>query len=66
MAADVLLNHAALRATDKLDKLVALGRFSNLGLGLIATRLIVQLALEQDTAGVVNRLNLLGSEATTR
>ena len=60
----VLLDHAALRIADELNQVVALRALWELCLGLIATCLVVELALEQDAAGVVDSLNLLGCEAT--
>ncbi len=65
-ATHILLDNAALRATYKLNQLIALRCLCNLGLGLVTTRQVVKLALEQDAAGVVDRLNLLGSKATAR
>ena len=55
----VLLNDTSLRAADELDKLVALGSLGNLGLSLVTTRHVVELALEEDAAGVVDRCDLL-------
>ena len=62
-ARHILLNDTSLRATDELDKLVALRSLWKLGLGLIATCLVVELALEEDAASVVDRCNLLLSKA---
>ena len=61
-----MLNDTSLRATDKLDEFVALGSLGNLGLGLVTTRHVVELALEEDAAGVVDRCDLLIAKATTR
>ena len=63
---DILLDNTALRATNKLNELIALGTLGNLGLGLIATSQVVKLALEQDAARIVDRLNLLVAKAATR
>ena len=52
-ARHILLDHTSLRAADELDELIALGSLGNLGLGLVATCRVVELALEEDTAGVV-------------
>ena len=51
----VLLDDTSLRATDELDELVTLGSLGDLCLGLVATCLVVELALEEDAASVVDR-----------
>jgi hypothetical protein len=53
-ARHVLLDDTSLRAADELDELITLGSLGKLSLSLVATCLVVELALEGDTAGVVD------------
>ena len=60
------LDDTALRRTDKFDELVALGARGYRLLGLVAGVHVVHATLEEDAAGVVDRLDLLIAEAATR
>ena len=63
----VLLNYATTtqRCANKVDDGIALRRLWQGMLSLVASVCEVQIALEDDTAGVVDSLDLLRSEATT-
>ena len=61
----ILLNNTTLRATDKLDELISLRTLGELSLSLIAACEVVELALEEDAASIVDGVDLLCCEATT-